>query len=516
MKPAETVALLNLAVEHVLSEQAKLLKRTDCAELVEPARLMSELASATMKVLRDGVHKIKTTEQLTTMAREIERKIDHYSAASWTPVGISVSSIYERVEETFTFTHLEDKLGLQTAIGVRNHFQNVRLRLLEQLLDARALQNIADQGSQPERIWLQFFQRQLGSRFQVLQGGHVFDYKGHQAPNQIDILIVPSDAQIIVPGDAEGGKVHVFADQVVAAVMVASTLSPAKLASDWKALSAIELLFDTEKETPQIKKPSWPLCYIVSRQSPPLKELYDPWVKCFRETGSRFVPQFLVSLDSGYAYSGATAWPRPCFPANYIAGEEVCSEEDVYSGLGLAWMLTQIRGRLAVMENRDPRPVHRFARLLDDASLKSATPPTFSHRFFTMLQRQDVAGVLKWGQHTIFAHNQMQLRSLRVDLPGREDVRLSHFFMDGTSEEGVDFRNESQFLRWFHFPLAWTAGRFVALEERIKPVTGRAWPARIAVFDTETGQEVRDHGIDDNTSFEQIGAAIAALAEVQP
>lgn len=515
MKPAETLALLEQAVQHVLSEQAKLLKRSDIAELSESARLMGELASATMAVIRDGVHKIKATEELTVKARDIEHKIDQYSAIKWTPIEISVSSIYERIEETFAFTHLEEELGLQTAIGVRNHFQNVRLRLLEQLLNARALQNAADKGFESERIWLQFFQRQLGPRFQVLQGGHVFDYKGQQAPRQVDILIVPSDAQIIVPGDSDGGKVHVFADQVIAAIMVASTLDATKLHSDWKGLAGIAPLFDAAKDFPQLKNPAWPLCYIVARQSPPIKELQDAWVKCFRQAGSTFAPQFIVSLDSGYAYSGATAWPRPRPSSNYKTGEEVWGEGDVYSGLGLAWMLTQIRGRLASMENRDPRPVQRFAQLLDDASMKSATPPTFSHRFNTMLQRKDVAGVLKWGCHSIFAHNGMQLNSLRIERLGLEGIRQNHFFVQGTPDEGVDYLNETKYLRWFHFPWAWAVGRFVALEERIKPVNAGAWPARIVVFDAESGQEILDHGINEKSSFDQIRASVAALSETR-
>jgi hypothetical protein len=512
MKPAETLALLEKAVQHVLAEQAKLLKRPDIAELSGPARLMGELASATMAVIRDGVHKVKATEELTVKAREIEHQIDQYSALKWTPIEISVSSIYERIEETFSFTHLEEKLGLQTAIGIRNHFQNVRLRLLEQLLNARALQNVADKGFESERIWLQFFQRQLGTRFQVLQGGHVFDYKGRQASRQIDILVVPSDANIIVPGDSDGGKVHVFADQVVAAIMVASTLDPAKLAGDWKALAEIVPLFDAAKEFPQLKNPVWPLCYIVARQSPPIKELREAWAKCFREAGSTFAPQFVVSLDSGYVFSGATAWPRPRSPSNYKTGDEAWGEENVYSGLGLAWVLTQIRGRLAFMENRDLRPAHRFAHLLDDASMKSATPPTFSYRFNTMLQRQEVAGVLKWGLDSMFAHNGMQVNSLRIDLPELKTIRQNHIFVDGTPENGVDGLNSHDYVRWFHFPWAWPAGRLVALEERIKPANGGAWPVRIAVFDTENGQEIRDHGIDHKSSYDQIKAAIAALS----
>lgn len=513
MKPAETLALLEQAIQHVLSEQAKMLKRTDFAALAEPIRLLGELAFETMAVIREGVHKSKKADELTKKARQIENKIDDISEVNWTPIEVSVSAIYERIEETFEFTHIEKNLGLQTAIGVRNHFQNIRLRLLEQLLNARALQNAADKGSEAERIWLQFFQRQLGTSFQVLQGGHVFDYKGHQAPHQVDILILPADAQAIVPGDSDGGKVHVFADQVVAAIMVASTLDATKFTSDWEGLAGIAPLFEASKDFPQLKKsPAWPLCYIVGRQSPPIDDLREAWVKCFRKEKSTFTPQFVISLDSGYAYSGLTTWPRPIFPANYKAGDEVNCEEDVYSGLGLAWMLTQIRGRLAVMENRDRRPIQRFAHLLDDASLKKATPPTYSRRFDTMLRCPDVAGVVKWGVHKAFAHNRMPLNSLRIESPGLEATRQSHFFLVGTPEAGVDWRTEHKYVRWFHYPWAWSSGRFVALEERIKPPRGGEWLRRIAVFNSESGQEIESHGIDDKVGGDLIESRLEALS----
>ncbi len=168
--------------------------------------MLCELASETFRALTDGVHRLKDTSALTTRAHKIERLVDDISRNIWRAIPVDVVGIYRRIEESFSIRPIEEELGLKMSIEVRDHFDNLRIRLLEQLLAVRNYQNPQDKGIESERVWQQFFQRQLGPEYRILQGGHVFDYKGNQAGAQIDLLIVPADAQIIVPSDTTAGK----------------------------------------------------------------------------------------------------------------------------------------------------------------------------------------------------------------------------------------------------------------------------------------------------------------------
>ncbi len=235
----ETQALLEKALQHTLSEQARVLSHKQAPLIIEAAQKLGKLAGDTWNLLSQGFHKIKSTTALTEQARSIDREIDLISETNWFYLDISVGSIFARIEESFSIRPIEENLQLKGSILVRNHFHNLRLLLLEQLLGARMLINNNDYGTESERVWQQFFQRELGPDFRVLHGGHILDYSGNNANAQIDILIVPSDAHVIAPSASDGGKVNVLCDQVIAAVMVTSNLSVAKLSDDWEKLKRV-------------------------------------------------------------------------------------------------------------------------------------------------------------------------------------------------------------------------------------------------------------------------------------
>ena len=155
----ETHALLEQALRHVLAEQAKVLGHKYCDVLIGPAKELGGLAAKTWQLLSQGFHRIHSTDHLTTQAHAIEREIDSVSEKNWFSLQVSVSSIYERIQESFTLRPIQERLKLKTALAVRNHFHNIRLLLLEQLLGARMLINNSDYGSEVERVWQQFFQR---------------------------------------------------------------------------------------------------------------------------------------------------------------------------------------------------------------------------------------------------------------------------------------------------------------------------------------------------------------------
>ncbi len=160
----ETHALLEHALRHVLAEQAKVLSHKRCDLLVGSAKKLGDLAAKTWQLLSQGLHKIRSTKHLTKQAHAIERAIDDASEKHWFYLEVSVSSIYERIEQSFTLRPVQEKLKLKTALAVRNHFHNLRLLLLEQILGARMLINNSDYGSEVERVSQQFLQRELGPR----------------------------------------------------------------------------------------------------------------------------------------------------------------------------------------------------------------------------------------------------------------------------------------------------------------------------------------------------------------
>lgn len=480
--------------------------------LIGPAKELGDLAAKTWQLLSQGFHKIKSTDHLTTQAHAIEREIDGISEKNWFYLEVSVSSIYERIQQSFKLRPIEEHLKLKAAIAVRNHFHNLRLLLLEQLLGARMLINNNDYGTEVERVWQQFFQRELGPDFRVLQGGHVFNYAGDDADVQVDLLVVPVDAHVMMASSADGAKVNVLCDQVIAAIMTTSNLTTDKMDEDWQKLSRVSDLFKFTDEFPNGKEQAWPLCYLLSGQSAPLSGLSKKWIESVEASpDSRFVPQFLVSLDSGYIYSGATSWPRPRFPSNYVERKEVNSEEGIYAGLGIAWMLTQIRARAKLLQNKPHRSIQRFTKLLDDAVLKEAMPPTWAPRFNTFGSMRPIEGILHWGHDSRWAHNKLYLCCLKKVRPDFETTRQFHVFRNGVDTSTLDWKDEFKHLRWFRHGIHWSSNGLVALQEWTQVPDGPEYICRYAVFDSATGDELRLDPALEKRGYEDLREAVASL-----
>ncbi|WP_395746793.1 DUF6602 domain-containing protein [Prosthecobacter sp.] len=508
----ETQALLEQALHHVLKEQSKILQHKYCDLLVGAAKMLGDLAMETWVLLSEGFHKIRSTHHLTEKAREIEKTIDDISEQKWIPLQISVGSIYERIEESFTIKPIEKRLKLKTAIAVRNHFHNLRLLLLEQLLSARMLINNSDYGAEVERVWQQFLQRELGSDFRILQGGRMLDYDGCGADVQIDLLIVPADAQIMIPTGSEGGKANVLCDQVIAAIMITSNLTSKKLAEDWSKLRQISAMFKFTDEFAHSKQQAWPLCYIAAGQASPLKELSETWSALAKEENNKdFVAQFVLSLDSGYLYSGATSWPRPFAPTNYKTNDEVAMHDGIYAGLGIAWLLTQIRARAKLLQNKPTNTIKRFIRLLDDATLKPGVPATWSPRFDNFGSVRPISGVFHWGNTSRWAHNRLYLCSLKKIFDGDKYAPGEYVYRSGVDVSTMDWRVKSDHLRWFRHGHYKAIKRLIVVEEWTPVEGGSKYERRHAVFDSSTGEDL-NVDIPITKSPHEVDEAIESLA----
>lgn len=508
----QTQALLEKALQHVLAEQAKVFKHKRGAELLGPAQRLGELSLKTWELMSQGFHKIRDTSHLTGLARQIEREIDDISEAGWFHIDVSVSGIYERVEESFELRLIDEELKLKAAITVRNHFHNVRLLLLEQLLSARMLINNSDYGSELQRVWQQFLQRELGPDFRVLEGGHIIDHAGDNANAQIDLIVVANDAQVLTPSHLEDGKVNVLCDEVIAAIMVTSNLTAQKFAEDWQKLERVSNLFRFTDEFPKGRPQAWPLCYIVAGQAEPLTNLTKSWEKqVARDSASSFVPQFVIALDSGYLFSGATSWLRPRYPSNYVNRDEIISKEGIFAGLGLAWLLTQIRARLKLMHDRPCRSIIRFTKLLDDAAMEDGLPATWSPRFHTFGTMQPIKGVLHWGHTRFWPHNRLCLYPLKRCKPELQFSRDFHVFRCGVNTSKLTLDQEFKSLRWFRFDLHWSVENLVAFEEWTRSDDGSHYTKSYAVFDAQTGDEVPLHEPFEGRGYKSVEDALRAL-----
>jgi hypothetical protein len=82
----ETQALLEQAVRHVLSEQDKLLKRSDVGALIDVLQALNQLAINTSNVLAEGFNPSASTSYLTKAATKIESVVDDLSGSLWTPI----------------------------------------------------------------------------------------------------------------------------------------------------------------------------------------------------------------------------------------------------------------------------------------------------------------------------------------------------------------------------------------------------------------------------------------------
>ena len=303
------------ALRHILSEQEKLLKRPDRDALLGALLPLNRLAISTGNQLAEGFNRAKSTGHLTKEAKEVEKVVDDLSESLWMLIPVSVSSIYERIEASFAKQPGERGLRADT----RAHYHNLRIRLLEQLLGAWMLVLPSDRGHENEHIWQQFLERHLGPMFRVLTGGHICDHVGNVSC-QIDLIVVPANAHVFVPGDSDHGKAQVLVDQVISAIMVTANLTAAKLKSDWKSLQSIPAFPEMEKDHPYLKGHPWPLCYMLAAQSDPAEDLEKAWQEICREGMIQVVPQLVVTLDTGFLYCGLRKWPCPRGPIRRAGG----------------------------------------------------------------------------------------------------------------------------------------------------------------------------------------------------
>ena len=488
----ETQALLEKALEEVFKQQ-KLVLSKGKMELMETAKRLGDLASDTWEVLKQGLHKIKPPSNLTKEARLIEKQVDEISKAIWCWVPVDISCHYQKVEESFHLSVTQEHLKHGMAISVRNHYHNLRIMLLEQLLGARMLINNNDYGSESERLWQQFFEQQLGPHFRVLLGGHIFDYEGNNADAQIDLIIVAADAQVITPGNSDGGKVHILCDQVIAAVMVTSNLTVAKFKDDWPKLERISKLFDPTKDIPHLKGQSWPLCYMVAGQSDSIEDLSKAWASiCGRSTISpNFAPDVILALDSGYAYSGTSAWPFPPFAKNEPNAWSVRAEDGIYSGLGIAWILTQIRARAKLVNFRPLADIEKFAKLLWDANLRPLPASVWSR--FRDSRKNEIAGKLEWGGIGTCVYNHLTPYCLlRRNADGKITLE-SYVYRKGVEisklNSGKGY-SHTEWLRYFDRSQLTIGGNLAVFTEWTRIEKGPEWKQSYTILDVNTAEEI--------------------------
>jgi hypothetical protein len=238
------------------------------------------------------------------------------------------------------------------------------------------------------------------------------------------------------------------------------------------------------------------LCFILSAHSDSAEDLKKTWRELCGEGLTQMVPQSVVSLDTGYLYSGARKWPAPRFPANYVEPDDVHAETGVYAGLGLAWLITQHQGRLAATKHQAIGPITRFARLLDQAMMRKGVPPTYSARFDPTLWMRDIAGVFGWGSVTSYAHNRLQLCSLRRNRNGATAIYEIELFQAGTDMKSLSWPNDSELLRWFRYGKTHVTGKLLGVEEWLDHKAKTQHRRRIAVFDTVSGEEIIGPDVD--------------------
>jgi hypothetical protein len=305
----------------------------------------------------------------------------------------------------------------------------------------------------------------------------------------------------------------VLIDHVISAIMVTSTLTVGKLESDWRKLQSLPRFTQFEKEFPHLKGHPWPCCYIVGAQSDPIEDLKKTWATLCQEGLTQVVPQFVIALDSGFLYGGWRKWPCPRYPGNYVEADHVTHETDIYGGLGLAWLLLQHQGRLALLNRQPTGPIARFGALLDRAKMREGAPPTYSLRFETAFQAKPIAGLFEWGHVACFAHNRLRLSSLERNR-GESNLRSElELYQDGVDAKTLDWQTFShiKFLRWFRYRDIFSTGRLLAMEEWIDHKSKTNHRSRIAVFDTLSGEEIRGDRIDALKSLNDFETAKAII-----
>lgn len=483
----ETKVLLEQALRHVLQEQAKLIFHDDAEKLRDTVKSLNDLALATTIPLSAGFKSRRDLEKLRRQAIDLEKGVDDLSEELWRPLPISVSPVFHRLEAS-----LDRREG---AIGswdeTKAHFHDMRIRLLEQTIGARALMNSNDLGDENERIWLQFLERQLGSMFRVFRGGFILDYQGNRS-GQIDLIVTAADEHVMIPGDSDDGKAMVYVDQVISAIMVTATLDAEKLGKDWLGLQQIPAYPEKEKDfaNSHLRKEPWPLCYIVASQSDEPAGLVKTWENLCREGHTRLIPQLVITLDGGFLYGGSSVlvWPHPHTNSFDTEAHNVGRQSGVHAGLGLGWLLLQHQARLASVQRRQLASIGRQSVQLRRATSVSATPATWS-RFDIAFEMCPIAGVMEWGRYGHTVHNRLRSRTIFI----RDESKWIHFKVPGAEPEpisgdGREWAHKN--LRWFRRDKFGLFGKWFFAEELQNWKSKSDHSRRIVVFNTETGEEV--------------------------
>jgi len=461
---------------------------------------LDNLETGTNALIDNGTFSQADIEKLRRDASALENLIDDISEANWRYIGISVEHHFKRLAKAAE--EPEPAKSLQGEI--RAHFHSLRLRLLQQTRGARTHRNSNDLGDETELIFKEFFQRHLGKRIRVVKGGEIWDYKGNRS-GQIDLMIVPDDALMTTPGDTEDGKCNVFVDQVIAAVMVGANLTTSKLDSDWKALQKIPDYAGRSSDFPGLNDHPWPLCYIIGGRSDPIEKLEEKWVELCKEGHLTNVPQFVLSLDSGYSYSGSRRWPCPRYPGNYTEPDQVTSQTGIYSGLGLAWILLQVRGRMVFMEGRQVGVINRQQALLHNAMYSIAGSQSygdrFAHSFVSMLE---LLGPIRWGGFSTHAHNRLSLHSL--------SVRGHQLYRSGPEPQAFSLTELASRTRLFEFPTHLISGKMIVFREILSYKRRETLKSRYVVF-TDEGEEIDTPQVADAKSLSDALKAAERLIE---
>lgn len=458
---------------------------------------LNDLESGTSELINKGTFSRSEIEKLQSDAAALEVLIDDISEANWKYIGISVAHHFTRLAEA-----AEEPESAESLQGeIRAHYHSLRLRLLQQTRGARTHRNSNDLGDETELIFKEFFQRHLGRRVRVVKGGEIWDYNGNRS-GQIDLLIVPDDALLTTPGDTEDGKSNVFVDQVFAAVMVGANLTTSKLGTDWKALQKIPGYVERPSDFPELNDHPWPLCYIIGGRSDPIGKLEEKWKELCEEGHLTHVPQFILSLDSGYAYSGSRRWPCPRYPGNYTEPDHVTNQTGIYSGLGLAWILLQIRGRLALLERRSVTAINRQQNLLHDAMYSIAGSQSHGDRFSqSFASFSELLGPIRWGSLSTNAHNRLPLHSVRIG-----DYNL---YRDGADPHSLSNKELFSKARMFEYPSHQVSEDMIAFREILSHHRSGTIKSRYVVFTVE-GEELTSPSIEEAQSLSE-ALEIAAL-----
>ena len=471
-------------------ETTKLLNGPDPGALTAIVARLGLLTSGLRKLIEAETFTEKEISALKAQANSTEILIDDISESLWRPIDISLVHHLNRLLEAAEKPEPEKSLQGE----LRSHFHSLRLNLLEQTKGARMLDNRSDHGEVVERVFQQFFQRHLGSKYRVVRGGKIKGYDGASS-GQIDVIVAPADCTLISPGDADDGKANVFIDQVLAAFMVTGNLTKSKLADDWKSLQEIPEHPDLEKEIAPLLDHPWPLCYVIGGRGDPIEKLESVWVDMCGKGYRKHMPQFILSLDSGYVYSGARRWPCPRYPGNYKLPEQVVSQNGIYGGLGLGWMLLQVRGRMAIMERRDLSSITRQQDLMHDSMYSSARRQSYSdrfHRSFTAYTK--IFGSIKWGGTSANCHNRYPVHSL---ITSKDEL-----FQDGLNPRDLSLSELFNKARLFRYSVFEVRAGMVALEECFNLHNKESFRTRFVVF-LEDGEELDPELFADAKSFQE-------------